>query len=119
MAISTQDKRNRRSRRAVRVRARITGTAARPRLSVFRSLKHVSAQLIDDVAGRTLAAASDRELGQAKGKPVELAKAVGELLAEKAKKAGVTAAVFDRGSYRYHGRVAAIAAGARAQGLKV
>lgn len=116
MPIRMQDKRARAVRRARRVRARIEGSATRPRLSVNRSLKHIYAQLIDDVAGHTLAAASDLTV-KASGKPVEVAKAVGLAIAELAKKAGITTAVFDRGSNRYHGRVAAVAEGAREGGL--
>ena len=108
-------KRERAERRAHRVRARIHGTAECPRLSVKRSLKHIYAQLIDDVAGRTLASASDKDV--TKGKPAETAKAVGAKLAEKAKAAGITQVVFDRGSNRYMGRVAALADGAREGGL--
>lgn len=104
------------ARRAHRVRARIRGTMEQPRLSVYRSSKHTYAQIIDDVAGRTLVAASDRDIDGA-GKPVEIAGRVGLVLAERAKAAGITAVVFDRGSYRYHGRVAALAEGARSGGL--
>lgn len=109
-----------RIRRHRRVRAHLTGTALRPRLAVSRSLKHISAQLIDDVAGVTLVAASDRELKDAarKGKkPIALAEAVGQLIADKAKAKSIAKVVFDRGGYAYHGRVAAVAAGARAGGL--
>ncbi len=109
-------KRLRARRRAFRVRARLHGTAAVPRLTVKRSLKHIYAQLVDDVSGRTLAAASDKDTAS-KGKPVEIARAVGKALGEKAKGKGITAAVFDRGAYRYHGRVAALADGAREGGL--
>lgn len=111
-----QQKRARADRRARRVRARIEGSATRPRLSVKRSLKHIYVQLIDDVAGHTLAAASDLTV-KAPGKPVEVAKAVGLAVAELAKKAGITTVVFDRGANRYHGRVAAVAEGAREGGL--
>lgn len=109
-------KRERAERRASRVRARIHGTAECPRLSVKRSLKHIYAQLIDDATGRTIASASDKDVA-AKGKPVETAKAVGAKLAEKAKEAGIAQVVFDRGSNRYMGRVAALADGAREGGL--
>jgi large subunit ribosomal protein L18 len=105
-------------RRMHRTRARIHGTAQRPRLSVKRSLAHVYAQLINDDTGTTLAAASDKDISE-KGKPVEVAKAVGTLLAEKAKAAGISTAIFDRGGYRYHGRVAALADGAREGGLNI
>ncbi len=109
-------KRERTVRRARRVRSRIRGSAECPRLCVQRSLKHVRAQLIDDVAGRTIVSVSDTEIKMG-GKPVEVARAVGTKLAEKALSAGVTAAVFDRGSRRYTGRVAALAEGAREGGL--
>lgn len=108
-------KRARAVRRAKRVRSTIQGTAERPRLSVFRSLRHISAQLIDDVQGRTLASASDMKM--ADGKPLERAQKVGTELAASAKKAGVTTVVFDRGSYLYHGRVKALAEAAREAGL--
>jgi large subunit ribosomal protein L18 len=101
-----------RQRRAQRVRAVISGTAERPRLAVFRSLKHISAQVIDDIAGRTLASANDLEV-EKKLRGVARATAVGTLLAERAKAAGITAVVFDRRSYRYHGRVKALAEAAR------
>lgn len=117
MPISMKVKHARAERRARRTRARIHGTAAQPRLSVQRSLKHIYAQLIDDTAGKTLGMASDVTV-KAAGKPVEVAKAVGKALAETAKKAGISTVVFDRGSYRYHGRVAALADGAREGGLQ-
>ena|SRR5688572_21765174 len=104
-------------RRAKRTRARLYGTAARPRLSVFRSAKHISAQLIDDAAGKTLAVSSDAAL-KASGKPMEVAKSVGLDIAKKAVTAGIKLAVFDRGSYKYHGRVKALADGAREGGLE-
>lgn len=109
-------KRHRAARRAHRVRARISGTASCPRLSIKRSLKHIYAQLIDDVTGRTLAAAGDHEVVQ-KGKGMATATAVGKLLGEKATKAGISKAVVDRGSYRYHGRVQALVEAAQAAGL--
>jgi len=107
-----------RLRRRRRVRARIRGSAARPRLSVYRSNRGVFAQLIDDDAGRTLASASWTEDELRKLDPMEQAKRAGELLAERGKAAGVETCVFDRGGYRFHGRVAAIADGAREGGLK-
>jgi large subunit ribosomal protein L18 len=108
-----------RLRRRRRVRAKIRGTAERPRISVFRSNRGIHAQLIDDIAGRTLAAVSWTE-GDLRGlKPVEQAGKAGERLAERAKSAGIDAAVFDRGGYRYHGRVKAFAEGVREGGLKV
>jgi large subunit ribosomal protein L18 len=111
-----------RERRHRRVRARITGTAQRPRLNVFRSLTNIYAQVIDDEAGRTLASASsiDPEVRtQLEGKKrTEAAKIVGKVVAERAKQAGINSVVFDRGGYRYHGRVAALAEGAREGGLE-
>ena len=99
-----------------RIRAKVSGTPERPRLSVFRSNKHIYAQLVDDMAGTTLASASTRE-AEASGTGVEAAKTVGQRLAERAKAAGVDRAVFDRGGYRYHGNVKALAEGARDGGL--
>ena len=108
-----------RLRRRRRVRAKIVGTAARPRISVFRSNRGVFAQLIDDERGHTLAAVAHTE-AELKGlKPLEQASKAGQLLAERAKAAGVERAVFDRGGYRYHGRVKALADGAREGGLTV
>ncbi|HXE75940.1 MAG TPA: 50S ribosomal protein L18 [Candidatus Xenobia bacterium] len=105
-----------------RVRERVHGTAERPRLSVFRSLKHIYAQVIDDRAGRTLASASSRDKQVreqvAYGGNVAAAKAVGKAVAERAKAAGVTRVVFDRGGYQYHGRVKALADAAREAGLQ-
>src|SRR6266508_4621183 len=108
-----------RRRRHLRLRKRMNGTPERPRLAVFRSLSHIYAQVIDDIAGRTLAAASDLEadLRKAEGKKSEIAKRVGELVGERAKSAGVTRVVFDRGGFHYHGRVKALAEGARGAGL--
>ena len=107
-----------RLRRRRRVRARIRGSAERPRLSVFRSNRGIGAQLIDDVAGRTLAAVSWTEGDLKELKSMDQAKKAGELLAERGKAAGVEGVVFDRGGYRYHGRVKALADGAREAGLK-
>jgi large subunit ribosomal protein L18 len=107
-----------RARRHGRVRAQVSGTKACPRLSVFRSAKHVLAQLIDDETGRTLAAASDKDIKAADGAKVGVAEAVGKLLAERGTKAGIKEVVFDRGGYVYHGRIKAIADGARNAGLK-
>jgi large subunit ribosomal protein L18 len=111
-----------RIRRHARVRKRVQGTGERPRLSVFRSLSHVYAQMIDDVAGQTLVAASDvdKDLAKAKdGKPkTEVAKLVGAKIAERAAHAGITQVVFDRGGYPFHGRIKALAEAARAGGLK-
>jgi len=100
-----------------RVRATITGTAERPRLSVFRSNSHIYAQLIDDAEGHTLAQASSRET-EGEGTPVEVGHSVGKQIAERAKAAGIAAVVFDRNGYRYHGRVKALAEGAREGGLQ-
>ncbi len=107
-------------RRKIRVRAKIHGTAEMPRLSVNRSLRYISAQLIDDNAGHTLVAVCEKELDEKKreGKPIEVAAALGKLLADKAKKVGVAKVVFDRGSYKYHGRVRAFADAAREAGLE-
>jgi large subunit ribosomal protein L18 len=112
-----------RKRRHVRVRAKVKGTAARPRLNVFRSSAHIYAQVIDDVQGHTLVAASDLEdevtnkLGDGAPK-TEKAKAVGLVIAERAKAAGINSVVFDRGGFLYHGRVKAVADGAREAGLE-
>jgi large subunit ribosomal protein L18 len=109
-----------RHRRHLRVRKKVTGTAGRPRLAVFRSLKHIYAQLVDDDRGVTLLGVADGSEGiqvDGKGK-VARGKAVGKLLAEKAKAAGISKVVFDRAGYRYHGRVQAVAEGAREGGLE-
>jgi len=107
----------RRLKRRRRVRAKIHGTAERPRISVFRSNRGISAQLIDDDAGRTLAAVNWTEAELRGLSRADQSKRVGELLAERAKAAGVSEAVFDRGGYQYHGRVKALAEGAREGGL--
>ncbi len=108
-----------RKRRHVRVRKRVTGNAARPRLVVNRSARHIFAQIIDDGAGHTLVSAStlDASIRDAAGDKKARAHQVGQLLASRAKEAGITAVVFDRGGYAYHGRVAALADGAREGGL--
>ncbi|BFM42346.1 50S ribosomal protein L18 [Flavobacterium sp. CFS9] len=111
-------KSDRRQRIRFRIRKSISGTAANPRLSVFRSNKEIYAQLIDDVNGVTLLAASSREKEIGKGTNVEVAAAVGKLVAEKALKAGIDTITFDRGGYLYHGRIKSLAEGARAAGLK-
>lgn len=111
-------KSDRRQRIKFRIRKIVSGTTARPRLSVFRSNKEIYAQLIDDVTGKTLLAASSREKGVNKGTNVEIASAVGKLVAEKAVAAGIDTVVFDRGGYLYHGRIQSLAEGARAAGLK-
>ena len=106
-----------RLKRRHRVRAKVVGTAARPRISVFRSNRGIQAQLVNDLAGHTLAAVSWTESDLRSLKPMEQAGKAGELLAERAKAAGVERAVFDRGGYQYHGRVKALAEGAREGGL--
>lgn len=111
-------KSDRRQRIRFRIRKSISGTATNPRLSVFRSNKEIYAQLIDDVNGVTLLAASSREKEIGKGTNVEIATAVGKLVAEKALKAGIDTITFDRGGYLYHGRIKSLAEGARAAGLK-
>jgi large subunit ribosomal protein L18 len=108
-----------RLKRRRRVRAKIAGTAERPRISVFRSNRGIQAQLVDDLTGRTLAAVAWTESDLRSLKPMEQAGKAGELLAERAKAAGVDVAVFDRGGYRYHGRVKAFADGVREGGLTV
>jgi large subunit ribosomal protein L18 len=117
---STKEKMRLKSRRHARIRAKVSGTAERPRLAVFRSNRHIVAQVIDDSVGHTIAAASTVEpsiRGGATGN-VDAAKAVGTLVAERAKEKGITSVVFDRGGSTYHGRVAALADAARAAGLE-
>jgi large subunit ribosomal protein L18 len=133
--MDAKTRRRARVRRHARVRAKIAGTAERPRLAVYRSNRHIYAQLVDDDAARTLVSASDREIaadaegqgkgqeegqekGQERGKTAP-AKAVGELLAARAKSAGIERVVFDRGGRLFHGRVAALAEGAREKGLQI
>jgi large subunit ribosomal protein L18 len=116
--MAVQTKRQQRLRRRRRVRARIVGSAERPRLSVHRSNRGVFAQLVDDAAGCTLAAVNWTEPELRKLSAEEQAKRAGELLAERAKAAGIESCVFDRGGYRFHGRVKALAEGAREKGLK-
>jgi large subunit ribosomal protein L18 len=111
-------KENRRQTLRYRVRNKISGTASRPRLSVFRSNKEIYAQLVDDVKGVTLVAASSKMLGESKVAKIEQANLVGKSIAEKAIAAGIEAVVFDRGGYLYHGRVKSLAEGAREGGLK-
>ena len=117
--MSVKTKEARRLQRRRRVRAKVIGTATRPRLAVFRSNNGVFAQLIDDEAGRTLAAAQWTEPDVRGLGRTEQAKKVGELIAQRAKAAGVETAVFDRGGYQYHGRVKAVADGAREAGLEI
>jgi len=116
--MEAKTKRESRLRRHARVRKKVRGEADRPRLAVFRSNRHIYAQLIDDRQATTIVAASDAEVA-AGGNPTERAKAVGELLATRAKDAGIATAVFDRGGRQYHGRVAALADGAREGGLQI
>jgi large subunit ribosomal protein L18 len=106
----------RRFKRHLRVRNKVSGTQERPRLVVFRSLKHIYAQLVDDTANRTIATVSDLNIEQ--GKKSERAAEVGKQIAERAKSAGITRVVFDRAGYRYHGRIKAVADGARKGGLE-
>jgi large subunit ribosomal protein L18 len=128
--MDAKTRRRARVRRHVRVRRKISGTAERPRLAVYRSNRHIYAQLVDDEAARTLVAASDREVrvggtrkvggaGKAGDGKTAPSKAVGELLAERAKAAGIERVVFDRGGRLFHGRVAALAEGAREKGLQI
>jgi large subunit ribosomal protein L18 len=116
--MTTSTKPAARLRRRRRVRAKVTGTAERPRLSVFRSNRGIQAQLIDDSQGHTLAAVTWTEAELKKLGPMEQAKRIGELIAERGKAAGVEGCVFDRGGYRYHGKVQALAEGAREGGLR-
>jgi large subunit ribosomal protein L18 len=115
MAKSKQDKRARVKRG---IRKKISGTASRPRLSVYRSNKHIYAQLVDDVAGHTLVSASTGA-DEAEGKPIARGESVGQNLATRALEAGIERVVFDRNGFRYHGRVKAVADGARKGGLKL
>jgi large subunit ribosomal protein L18 len=119
MSDSAKQKREARIRRHRRVRKKVLGTAERPRLAVFRSNRHISAQIIDDRSGATLAAASTHEASLRDGAgTVETAGKVGKLVAERAKEAGIDKVVFDRGGFNYHGRVAALADAARDAGLE-
>ena len=115
--MANESRQSLRAARHARLRKKLVGTPEKPRLSVFRSLKHISAQLIDDTTGTTLAAASSVEKDLAKGN-AEGAKAIGQKLAERAKEKGISSVVFDRGGFKYHGRVAALADGAREAGLE-
>ena len=124
MNLRTAKKNNKRDYRRLRIKLRVrkvvNGTPERPRLSVFRSSKQIYCQLIDDLAGQTMVAASSNEKGllEAKGTKIEKAKMVGQLIAERAKEHGIEVVVFDRGGYLYHGRVKALADAARTGGLK-
>ncbi|MBA3473347.1 MAG: 50S ribosomal protein L18 [Rubrobacter sp.] len=112
------DKRGQKNRRRGRIRRKIFGTAERPRLSVYRSNVHIYAQLIDDLGANTLVAADSREVDGAENR-TDAARQVGELLANRAGDAGIETAIFDRGGNKYHGRVAALAEGARSGGLEL
>ena len=121
MSVSTHmKKKNLRQRRKHSIRKKVDGSVERPRLSVYRSLNHIYAQVIDDATGKTLASAStlSPELKDGKGKKRELAKEVGKLVAKKCQAAQIAAVVFDRNGFNYHGRIAAVAEGAREGGLK-
>ncbi|MFH0712774.1 MAG: 50S ribosomal protein L18 [Candidatus Jorgensenbacteria bacterium] len=109
---------DKRERRAKRVRAKVRGTAETPRLSVFRSHNNIYVQLIDDFSKKTLASVSSYKM-KGKEKKTEIAKKIGEAIAEKAKELGISKAVFDRGSYHYHGRIKQVHEGARGKGLKI
>jgi len=113
-----ETRRESRTRRHERVREKIRGSGERPRLAVFRSNSHIYAQLIDDDAGKTLVAASSVDAKDAKGNKSERAKAVGSMLGERAKQKGIETVVFDRGGYRYHGRIKALGDAARSAGLR-
>ena len=121
MSKVAQQRRNSRIIRHRRVRKKVHGTVARPRLAVYRSNKHLTLQLIDDEAGRTIVSASTNEAsvrGEGAGGTVAPATRLGQLVAERAKAAGIDSVVFDRGGYRYHGRIAAVATAAREAGLE-
>ena len=117
MTLNNKSNAEQRVRRHARVRRRVSGTPQRPRLAVFRSNTHIYAQVIDDLAGATLASASTVADGK-EGNKTEASRSVGRLIAERAKQNGIDTVVFDRGGFRYHGRVAAVADGAREAGLK-
>jgi large subunit ribosomal protein L18 len=116
MPVIPKTREQQRHRRHLRVRKKVTGTPARPRLVVFRSLKHITAQIVDDVAGRTLMTVTSTAIEG--GKKTEKSLEVGKRIAAKAKDAGITKVVFDRAGYKYHGRVKAVADGAREAGLE-
>jgi large subunit ribosomal protein L18 len=119
-ASTNMKKKELRERRKAHIRKKVDGSQERPRLSVYRSLNHIYAQVIDDTSGKTLAAAStlSPELKEGKGKKRELAKEVGKLVAKKCQEKQIAAVVFDRNGFMYHGRIAAVAEGAREAGLK-
>lgn len=111
-------RKERRKKRHLRIRKKIKGTKERPRLFVFKSLKHIYCQIINDEEGKTILSASDFEIKEKVKNKIELAKKVGELIARKAREKGIEKVVFDRGGYKYHGKVKALAEGAREGGLK-
>ncbi|MPY92696.1 MAG: 50S ribosomal protein L18 [Acidimicrobiia bacterium] len=121
MSDAAKHKRDSRIRRHQRIRRKVSGTAERPRLAVYRSNRHIEAQLVDDVTGRTLAAASTHEatLREDRTSNVDAARAVGRLVADRARAEGISRVVFDRGGFLYHGRVAALADAAREAGLEL
>lgn len=118
MSRMIDERKRKRQARARRVRAKVSGTAERPRLSVFRSLRNITTQAIDDLSGKTLVAADLRELGKKATNTVDGARAVGKLIGEKCVAAGIKTVTFDRAGYRYHGKVKALAEGAREAGLE-
>lgn len=111
-------KQTKKQRRQRRIRAKLAGTAKRPRLCIFRSAHHIYAQLVDDEKGKTLAAVSDRKIKKSKKSKIDLAKEIGKLIAKVALEKKIEKVIFDRGSYKYHGRVKAVAEGVREAGLK-
>jgi large subunit ribosomal protein L18 len=118
MADKLKIKRQMRANRQKRTRAKIAGSSKQPRLSVYRSLKHIFAQLIDDSAGKTIVSANDSEIKAKKGKKTEKAREVGLLIAKKAQEKKISRVVFDRAGFKFHGRIKAVAEGAREGGLK-
>lgn len=112
------EKQQKRLRRHKKIRVKIKGTSSLPRFCVFKSIKHICAQLIDDDKGKTLLSASDLEFKKDKRKKIDTAKEIGKLIAKKSKELKIEKVVFDRGGYRYHGRIKAMAEGAREGGLK-
>lgn len=118
MADKLKNKMQLRAARKNRIRSKVTGTAKQPRLNVYRSLQHIYAQLIDDQVGKTLVSASDLELKSNKGKKIDISKEVGKLIAQKAAEKKIIKVVFDRGGFKFHGRVKAVADGAREGGLE-
>jgi len=116
--MATNSRAKNRKKRHRRIRARMAGTEQRPRIAVFRSNQHLSVQLVNDETGAVLVALSDRDVKNTKAKPMEKAKEIGVLLAKKATDISVLKVVFDRGGYKYHGNIKALAEGARAGGLK-